>query len=39
MQQDKNISEQDRTALDQQKGSLGLSDDEAREIEQQVLAE
>lgn len=39
MLQDKSISEQDRQALDQQKGSLGLSDDEAQEIEQQVRAE
>lgn len=39
MQQDKNISAQDRTSLDQQKATLGLSDDEAWEIEQQVRAE
>ena len=39
MQQDKSVSEQDRAALDQQKVILGLSDEEAREIEQQVLAE
>ncbi|MBI2080276.1 MAG: hypothetical protein HYT86_00870 [candidate division NC10 bacterium] len=36
MQQDKSISEQDRASLDQQKANLGLSDDEAQEIEQQV---
>lgn len=39
MQQDKSITEQDRAALDQQKTHLGLTDDEAQEIEQQVRAQ
>ncbi len=39
MQSDKSISEQERLALNQQKSILGLSDDEAQEIEQQIRAE
>ncbi|MGH7406801.1 MAG: hypothetical protein ACREKF_02175 [Candidatus Methylomirabilales bacterium] len=39
MQSDKSISEQDRLALNQQGSVLGLSDDEAQEIEQQVRTE
>ena len=39
MRQDKSIAEQDRLALDQQKMNLGLSDEEAQDIEQQVRAE
>lgn len=39
MRRDKSIAEQDRLALDQQKMNLGLSDEEAQDIEQQVRAE